>query len=343
MPREGVNFTSQELEAVLSQYDIGTIKQTESLNVGNVHAPKKIISSDRGKFLLKRRARGKDDVYHVAYAHTIQMYLEKKGFPVAGLVPTRDQKNTGIYMDNHVYELFHFVPGSRYDGSTEAVTDSGRKLGLFHLELSAFTHSWRPLHRTFHDSPSVRRHLKIIGSQKGSRHNGQDMRQIAEELMYRYNRSSVSVNESGFDSWPEQIVHGDWHPGNMLFASGKVAAVLDFDSVKTAPAITDLANGVLQFSIVAGRPNPNDWPEYLDREKLTHFLAGYREIITHSDNILGALFDQMIETMIAEAVLPIATTGFFGHLSGLDFLKMIHRKCKRIDENRHLLEAAVSP
>ena len=48
----------------------------------------------------------------------------------------------------------------------------------------------------------------------------------------------------------------------------------------------------------------------------------------------------MIETIIAEAVLPVATTGFFGHLSGLDFLKMIRRKAQWLDKNRDALNNA---
>ena len=49
----------------------------------------------------------------------------------------------------------------------------------------------------------------------------------------------------------------------------------------------------------------------------------------------------MIETMIAEAVLPIAATGFFGHLSGLDFLQMIRRKAQWLDKNREKLAEMV--
>jgi hypothetical protein len=53
----------------------------------------------------------------------------------------------------------------------------------------------------------------------------------------------------------------------------------------------------------------------------------------------------MIETMIAEAVLPIAATGFFGHsrkgrltvLHGTDFLVMIRRKAKWLTKNRNEL------
>ncbi len=159
--------------------------------------------------------------------------------------------------------------------------------------------------------------------------------------MTLYNNSSVRVNQLGFDSWKEQVVHGDWHPGNMLFSRYKLSAVLDFDSARLAPPVTDLANGMLQFSIVSNRPNPADWPAYLDQAKLFQFLNGYREVIKLAQNKLNSLLYLMIETMIAEAVLPVAATGFFGNLSGLDFLKMIRRKADWLDKNREKLTAAM--
>jgi len=45
----------------------------------------------------------------------------------------------------------------------------------------------------------------------------------------------------------------------------------------------------------------------------------------------------MLETMIAESVLPVAATGFFGNLSGLDFLKMIRRKAEWLKKHRSKL------
>jgi len=159
--------------------------------------------------------------------------------------------------------------------------------------------------------------------------------------MVLYNASSVRVNELGFDSWDQQAVHGDWHPGNMLFSDQRVVAVLDFDSVRIAPPVTDLANGMLQFSIVGGRPNPADWPDYFDQERLLQFLAGYKELIELDKNKLDSLTCLMIETMIAEAVLPIAATGFFGNLSGLDFLQMILRKAKWLNKHRTKLTKAI--
>jgi Ser/Thr protein kinase RdoA (MazF antagonist) len=245
-----------------------------------------------------------------------------------------------LQLDDHIYELFRFVTGYRYDGSEEATIDTGRQLALLHKYLDQFAGQWTPLRGSFHDSSGVRRHIKMLGTDRSPKPD-RKVQRLGELLMTFYNASSTHVNELGFDSWPEQVVHGDWHPGNMLFYQGRLIAVLDFDSVRTAPPVTDLANGLLQFSIVGGRPNPAEWPEYLDQSKLAQFLKGYLEVIDLDKNQLNALLDLMTETMIAEAVMPVAQTGFFGHSSGLDFLKMIQRKAEWIDKNRNEISDAM--
>ncbi len=337
MSRGGAHFTSKELDSVLGQYDIGKVQQTLTLATGNKRSPKKIIVTEWGMFLLKRRAKGKDDIYHVGFAHSVQMFLKNRGYPVAGLVATLDN-NTVLNMDGHTYELFCFIPGGRFDESAAAVRDAGRQLAKMHDHFVDFECDWRPLKRTYHDSSAVRGHLDRIGSERGPHKPGRGWAPIARELKSLYDISSETVNGLGFADWPDQIVHGDWHPGNMLFVDGKVSCVLDFDSAKIAPVMTDLANGVLQFSIVAGRPNPADWPAYLDGQKLGAFVDGYQQLHKLGDEMLRAIGDLMIEIMIAEAVMPIAATGFFGHLSGLDFLEMILRKCRWIDDNRQSVD-----
>jgi len=343
MPRGGAHFSSAELARVLSHYDIGVIHQVKPLSAGSRRVPKMVITSEKGKFLLKRRAKGKDDPYHVAFAHAVQTHLAKSNFPVTALVATCDENNTVLQINNHIYEFFEFVTGVRYDGTAEATIDTGRQLANFHRYLADFAEQWKPPKGSFHDSSTVRRHLKTTGSNKiaGLNRESSHERKTAEALITLYNSSSVHVNELGFDSWPEQIVHGDWHPGNMLFSKHKLVAVLDFDSVKTAPMVTDLANAMLQFSIVGNRPNPADWPDYLDQAKLVQFLNGYREVTDLDKNQLNCLLDLMIETIIAEAILPVAATGFFGNLSGADFLKMIQRKAGWIDKNRKKLTEAI--
>ena len=168
MSRGGAHFSSEEVAQVLSHYDIGVIHQAKPLSAGNRRAPKMVIISENGKYLLKRRPKGKDDLYRVAFAHSVQVHLGEKGFPVTSLVATQDEKNTVLQLDNHIYEFFKFITGYRYDGSAEATSDSGRQLGNFHKYLSDFASEWQPLRGSFHDSSTVRRQLKTISSKKNN-------------------------------------------------------------------------------------------------------------------------------------------------------------------------------
>ncbi|MCD4830903.1 MAG: phosphotransferase [Anaerohalosphaeraceae bacterium] len=341
MPKGGAHFISQELALVLSHYDIGIIQSIKSLTAGNRKAPKQIVVSDTGKYLLKRRAGDKNDRYRVTFSHAVQQHLQKKKFPLPNLITTRDEGNSFLELDKHIYELFEFTPGVRFDSKDKAVQDAGKTLAKFHTCLEDFSSQSLPLKTTFHDASPVRRYLKKISTENNSNGSDKDFQKIVEKLMTIYNHSSVNVNQLGFDVWPQQIVHGDWHPGNMLFMNGKVTAVLDFDSLKVSPPLIDLANGMLQYSIVAGRPNPIDWPDYLDQAKLAHFIYGYLQFRKIKKEKTQALADLMIETLIAEAVLPIAATGSFIHLSGSDFLKMILRKCLWIQNNHEKLTDAI--
>jgi Ser/Thr protein kinase RdoA (MazF antagonist) len=252
----------------------------------------------------------KDEVYRVAFAHAVQSQLSKQGFPVAPLIATRDEFGTILQLSNNVYELFKFVGGTRYSGSAEATIDTGRQLAKFHQYLTDFKFEWEPVKASCHNSTMVRRHLKTIAADI-SHSSERRILHCGEELMSLYNSASVQVNTLGFDSWPKQVVHGDWHPGNMLFDKDKLVAVFDFDSVKVAQPVTDLANAMLQFSLVGYHPNPTNWPDYLDQTKLVKILRGYREVIELDKDHIESLLDLMIETMIAEAVMPVAATGFF--------------------------------
>jgi Ser/Thr protein kinase RdoA (MazF antagonist) len=340
MATHGVQFSSSELTAVLSHYEIGKIKKAMRLARGSKGSPKVIVTTTEGRYLLKRRPAGKDDMYRVAFAHAVQNHLARKQFPVAPLVATRDECTTMLRHKNSTYELFRFVGGRRYDGSAEGTIDTGRQLARFHTYLEHFVFEWEPLKASFHDSSVVRGHLKTVAADTSLPGNHK-LAAIGEHLMELYNEASVRVNQGGFDGWKQQVVHGDWHPGNMLFDKGQITAIVDFDSVKIAPPVTDLANGCLQFSIVGYHPNPADWPAYLDQERLMQVLRGYCEVRRSEQCMLDSLADLMIETMIAEAVLPVAATGFFHHLSGSDFLAMIQRKADWINENRQALGEAI--
>jgi Ser/Thr protein kinase RdoA (MazF antagonist) len=341
MAKGRAHFSNRELAMVLSHYDIGIIQDLRSLSAGNPLAPKTVIVSDRGLYIVKRRPHGKDDPYRVSLSHAIREYLQGKGYPVAATIHTKDHGRSFLKSNDHIYELFEYIRGTRYDGSAEATEDAGRRLAEFHKHLSTFTSEYRPIFKSFHDSQTVRRHLQTILPGNGNGNSTVELQNIGQELQQAYEAAATRANARGLTQWPEKFTHGDWHPGNIMFEGQKVRVVLDFDSIKLAPTPTDLANGLLQFSIVGGKPHPSEWPDSLDMEKLASFARGYCGVAEIKD-CQEMLPDLMIETMIAEAVMPVAATGSFGNMGGVDFLRMIARKCSWIEAGRTAILTAIN-
>ncbi len=57
---------------------------------------------------------------------------------------------------------------------------------------------------------------------------------------------------------PVALVHGDFHPGNVLTVDGRVSAVLDVDLARLAPPAYELARALLYCTHPAGPANDVD-------------------------------------------------------------------------------------
>src|SRR5947207_10812513 len=155
-------FAAEELGIVLSHYEIGTIESIVEFPRGSRKAPKLLIVSENGKFLLKRRAKGKDDPFKVAFCHALQLELASKQYPLPHLIGTKRENNSMLQLRGLVYELFEYIPGQGYSQTLEATFDSGRVLGLYHKLLEGFKAEWQPPHGSFHGALAVDQGLKAI-------------------------------------------------------------------------------------------------------------------------------------------------------------------------------------
>ena len=318
-------FGAEELAIVLSHFDLGVVDSIVEFPRGSRKAPKLLIVSEQGKFLLKRRARGKDDPFKVAFCHAIQLHLAAKQFPLPHLIGTQRDNNSMLQWRGSVYELFEYIPGQNYPQTLEATFDSGRVLGLYHKLLESFTSEWQPPGGSFHMAPAVEAGLRAIPTSVPSTAEGETLSTL-EYIHKSYRHAAESVDGIGIDTWPKQIVHADWHPGNMLFRDNHVVAVIDYDSARLLPRIIDIANGALQFSILGGDEDVSKWPDYIDESRFKRFLRGYDEVMLLSQAEIRCLPWLMVEALIAEAVFPIAATGSFGRMEGLAFMQMVQKK-----------------
>ncbi|MGN6368512.1 MAG: phosphotransferase enzyme family protein [Phycisphaerae bacterium] len=340
-------FNAQELLIVMSRYDIGGISAIREYHRGSRKAPKLLITSDKGEFLLKRRAKGKDDPFKVAFSHALQLYLADKQFPLPHLIGTRADNNSMFQHDGNVYELFEFIRGNAYDNSLEATFDSGKILALYHKLLRDYSPEFEPAVGSYHNARSVQAGLDQLPGTLDRTQSPHDTaaRKASVTTTYLrqiYSEATEKVEKLGLSQWPSQILHCDWHPGNMLFRNRKVVAVIDYDAARVQQRIIDVANGALQFSILGGSDDPATWPDYPDETRFKRFIRGYDEVDVISVTELQTIPWLMIEAMIAESVLPIAATGFFGRMDGYGFLQMIERKVRWVYRHANDLVAALA-
>ncbi|MAE65388.1 MAG: hypothetical protein CMJ18_14040 [Phycisphaeraceae bacterium] len=346
--RSRERFGSAELAIVLSRYDLGEIESIKEFPRGSRKAPKLIIRCENGKFLLKRRAGGRDDPYKVAFAHEIQLALSRQQFPLPRLIGTRRDNNSMLERNGAIYELFEYISGTGYDNSLQATGEAGRILALFHKLLREFRSEYKPQVGSYHASKSVQRSMKIapqtLGRIDRDGRNADEIQALVRSLDTSYRAAASRVVEAGLDEWPTQIVHCDWHPGNMLFRGDRVVAVIDYDSARIQQRITDVANGALQFSILGGGEDPAEWPDYVDVTRFRRFLATYESVpeCIVSKAEIEAIPWLMIEALIAESVIPIANTGTFARLEGFSFMRMVERKVQWIETHADELIAAAA-
>jgi Ser/Thr protein kinase RdoA (MazF antagonist) len=338
-PASPGRITAGELVVVCSHYDLGVIESLAKFKGGSRSSPKVLIRTATGPYLLKRRAPGSSGVpAKVALSHQVLLELEHRGFPVPHLVGTARGNNSLLELNGHVYELFRFVEGVPYDRTVDAAREAGSHLARLHALLREFVPNWPPQTRSYHRNDQVAPRIAHLPESLGLSTDG-PTRDLCRALAELYARAADEADRLGVTTRTPQLVHGDFHPGNLLFhrpghPSGRLAAVFDFESARICPAVLDAANGAMQFAISrkqasgaahapAGTPT---WRIALNPDLFSSFFAGYRATDggrTLTDNDLRAVPWLMIEALVVEAAAPIAATGSFGRADGFSVLATV--------------------
>ena len=311
-PAARTAMSPREIRAVLEHYPLGTARSIRPMKIGSPASPKVVIQCDSERFVLKRRGPGRDDPMGVARIHATQLAVEQAGVPVARLIGTRDN-NSMLQLDGRVYEMTMWIEGRPYAHTPAHAGAGGRALRALHTAL-AQVRGVRGFDRgSYHRAEHVEARLAHIASGLDHEH----ARIVADVLgLYRH-AGQISADA---DAEPRQIVHGDWHPGNLIYQDDGQATIVDFDTLRIARRVTDAASGALWFSLPR-HPDSRTLSPSADWDLARAFTSGYGESLdSPRARVLCGL---MGEALIAEAVVPIARTGLIGHEDGVRVLEEV--------------------
>ncbi len=342
MPPNREEFDQDELSRVLERYDLGAIRGIRQFPRGAHASAKVLVVSDRGKFFLKRRPPGRVALDRMELAHRLQQHLSLRNYPIPRLVRTRTDDRSSLRLGDTAYELYEFVRGRPYDGGPTATFEAGRMLGLYHKLLRDFNVAQEPTQTACHDSRVVPDSLtslrKALAAARPDAASKRSVNELAEALRTAYQSAAQAANETGLAGWPRQVVHGDWHPGNLLYRGSRVIAVLDHDSACIRQPVLDAANGCLQFSWVVGTRDLSTWREEADQDRVRQFLNGYDRVRVLSRAELKAIPHLMQEVIVAQSLPPILQTGTFAGLDGEMFLRVMLARIGWLNQNQKLFQ-----
>jgi Ser/Thr protein kinase RdoA (MazF antagonist) len=287
-------LSPSEINAVLSRYELGHVASARELRGGAGASPKALVDCSRGRLVLKRWPRGQTDPLRVVAAHRVQLALHAEGFPTPRLLGARDG-NTIVQHAGGLYELSAWIDGEPFARSVVQARSSGAALARLHAllreaRLGLSADEPVPLR------PAVEHALNRIESAEPA------LRALAERLrgvVAWADRRLAQLFDAAAPVEPVGVLHGDWHPGNLLFLGPDLAAAFDFDAVRAGRLGDELAQGALQHAL---QHTPDARGEPVDAELLTAFWGGYARGAGRSPLAAEAAAARMIESIALEGV-----------------------------------------
>ncbi|MDG2422671.1 MAG: phosphotransferase [Phycisphaerales bacterium] len=328
--QDGSELKTEEVISVLSHYDIGETRSIRVYFRGSSKSPKALIESDTGKFILKRRGPGRDDPRRIVYEHAVHDQLRDSGYPVVEIMHSSRSKSKVVRASSGIYELFRYVKASRCEGNPVSVKCCGEALSLFHEKLMEFDEPSPPV-RGFHAITDIQQHIERYAKTHKSRG-----RRACRTIIDYYMEAAQKVDQMGWDQWPKTVVHGDWHPGNVLFGEdGDVLAVLDFDAVRWETRTSDIASAILHFGRYVSALRTDEastWPVNVDASAACALMKGYISKSRHLPTAMeiAAIPSLIIEALVMETMPVLIQDGQFAHMDALSTLTEVVSSIERI-------------
>lgn len=335
----------EEIREVSRAFGLRRPIEAEPIGRGSRLSAKSRLRSPDGQFMLKRRAPNSGTRERLDALHAFQLHLSDAGVPIARLRRTPDG-TTAVGGPLGTYEMFEWVDGERWSQRVAEAAAMGAALGSMLRASMDFAGGDRLGRFSYHRAGTFDVAVEPILESVARADPDTDipaLRGTLENLLDRARRAYGLAEHAGLDESPWLCVHGDTHPGNVIFDAGRVRAIIDFDGVRSDHRVCEAANALVHFgnSPIAAVPQER-WQAELDLRRIAALSDGLgrgmgKALVSQEREALPWL---MIESCTLESIVPIARSGRFAHLRADGFLAFIERKTAWIESNARAIASA---
>lgn len=277
------SIAPEEAEAVLARYDVGRIVGLAP-GGGTANASLR-VRTERGEWFLKRRNPKYADPAFVAFDHRLMEHLAPFGVGTPLAVVGRDGARWTTDGAS-VYELYPFHAGEPFDpDSTAQIAGAGRALAAYHAATRAFVPPPGKAWPRYQDPARIREGWDAMAGELATLLPPDDLRYLGGQIA----ALETGYPDSRYGALPRLVVHGDYHPGNVLTDGDRVCGIYDLDWATVQPRVLDLADGVFLFA--GRRASPIDASDIVsltqtwtpDLPRWRAFVDAYLETETVAD------------------------------------------------------------
>ena len=328
----------EEVCSVSAEFGLRRPIEAEPIGRGSRATAKSRLTTPGGRFMLKRRAASAPDAARLGFVHAFQGHLAASGVPVAALERTR--AGATVHRGPHgVYELFRWIDGARWNARLDEAAELGAALGGLLRASASFVPPADAPTASYHRAGAFGPDRDTIVAAAVRADPDTDpaaLGRTVDALLARAAGAHRRAEDAGIGDSPRCCIHGDVHPGNVLFADGRLRAILDFDSARIDHRACEAANAMVHFASepIAGLPQAQ-WRAELDLQRALAVAAGIRHGLGDalSSRERRALPWLMIESCTLESLVPVFRSGRFAHLRADAFLGFMDRKTAWIERH----------
>jgi len=279
----------EKVESLLQNYSVGNLISFSATGGGTANL-NLVIRTESGKFFLRRRNPKYCSPEQISFDHRLMEHLSARGIP--GPLPLKTKSGaTFVRSGGEIFELHRFIEGEQHDrNSADQIRIAGVMLARFHIATRDFdTRGEKKLPRL--DSPDLIRE----GIREASENLPADEKELVRYLLFETSLIEGALPDALYWNLPSFVIHGDYHPANILFRGGEIVGIFDLDWASSQPRCRDIADGLMFFA--ARRESDIDGADIFsltqamqfDVERMRIFLDGYRELLPISPLEIEAL------------------------------------------------------
>lgn len=287
---------SEKVDGVLQQWHVSVSGPLGEIHPGRVY---RVRSTEGEDLILKKLALSQNSQDRLDLEHEILRHLDSTGVPIALPLAAPDGRTFVLHSD----ALFTLSPdlveaGTERTPWTEMAGRYGEAIAQLHESLSLLPTA-QFAERTWRNRPleeSLDQCLPRLVS---------ELPRAEARRLSRSVEAVAPLMRSSLTDLPEQLIHRDCHPGNILVAGDKIVGFIDCDHFSIGSPVLDLAyflDHLIKWD-VRDAARTQEWIE-----QLPDFVEGY---VARSPLSLREL--EAISPMLVFVLLKFAYTFLDGN------------------------------